>query len=511
LEVVARARRCNGSWPQIRVDVDGTTLIRNTIVDSSSWKTFRVSAPVVSGDHNVRITALNIAGCDRFLYADSVTFIGTSPTTPIPTVTLAANPTSITTGGSSTLSWNSTYADSCTASGAWQGSQPTSGSTSTGALSSQQAYTLTCTGPGGSASTSTTVYVDPVSSNNPLAVAVAGNSLVDGSGNPVQLRGVNRSGTQYACIEGWGLFDGPVDATSLSRIKDWGATAVRVSLNESCWLGINGAPTAYSGTNYQSAIASYVGRLNAQGLRVILDLHWNGPGTTKAVGQLPMADRDHAPAFWQSVANVFKNNPSVIFDLYNEPHPDGNRNTAAAWTCVRDGGTCPGVGFTAAGSQEMVNAIRGTGATNVIMVGGPQYAGVVDQWWTYRPTDPLNQLAASIHIYYNTPSNPEWAPCYRQSCWENSIAPLAQQVPIVIGEVGELDCGGGLISGTSLSPTQASLLDWSDQHGVSYLAWSWIANGGGNCSSEPSVVSDYNGTPTNYGKLIRDHLLGLPH
>jgi endoglucanase len=342
-------------------------------------------------------------------------------------------------------------------------------------------------------------------------VSVAGNRLVDVNGSPVQLRGVNRSGTQYACIEGWGFFDGPVGATALSYIKSWGANAVRVSLNETCWLGINGAPAAYSGSNYQSAIASYVNRLNAQGLRVILDLHWNGPGTTKAVDQLPMADRDHAPAFWQSVANAFKDNPSVLFDLYNEPYPDGNRNTAAAWTCVRDGGTCPGVNFTAAGSQEMVNAIRGTGATNVIMIGGPQYAGAVDQWWTYRPTDPLNQLAASIHIYYNTPSDPEWAPCYRQSCWENTMAPLAQKVPIIIGEVGELDCNVGLINGTSLSPTQASLLDWSDQHGISYLAWSWIANGGSNCSTEPSIITDYNGTPTNYGKLIRDHLLSLPH
>jgi endoglucanase len=348
-------------------------------------------------------------------------------------------------------------------------------------------------------------------STNPLAISVSANHLVDGAGNVVQLRGVNRSGTQYACVEGWGFFDGPTDATALSKIKGWGANVVRASLNEDCWLGINGVTPAYSGGLYQQAIKDYVGRLNAQGFRVILDLHWNAPGATLATDQQTMADRDHAPAFWTGVANAFKDNPSVLFDLYNEPHPDSNHNSTAAWTCVKSGGTCPGVSFTAAGSQELTDAIRATGATNVIMVGGPQYAGDVDQWTTYKPSDPLGQLAASIHTYYNTPSSPEWAPCDYLSCWENTVAPLAATTPIVMGELGEHDCSFGLISGTSLSPTQPSLLDWSDQHGISYVAWSWISNGGGNCAAEPSLITNYDGTASGYGAGYRDHLLSLPH
>jgi hypothetical protein len=355
--------------------------------------------------------------------------------------------------------------------------------------------TATCTAPAGT-----------------LSVAVCGNRLVDTQGATVQLRGINRSGTQYMCVDGGNFFDGPTDATSLSYIKAWGVNAVRVSLNEDCWLGINGVSSTYGGTNYQNAMVSYVGRLNTQGFRVILDLHWAAPGTTlttSALDQLPMADRDHSPTFWQGVANTFKNNPSVLFDLFNEPYPDSNRNTTAAWTCVRDGGTCPGVNYQVAGSQEMLNAIRATGANNVVMVGGPQYAGVVDKWTTYKPTDSANQLAASIHIYYDTPSSPEWSPCYLQSCWNNTMAPLAATTPIVIGEVGEHDCGHGLIDGTALSPTQPSLLDWSDQHSISYLAWSWISNGGGNCAGEPSLISDYQGTPTNYGIGIKNHLMSV--
>jgi hypothetical protein len=78
---------------------------------------------------------------------------------PAPTVSLSASPSSISSGGSSTLTWNSANATSCTASGAWSGSKATSGSQSTGALSSTSTYNLACTGAGGSTSASTTVTV----------------------------------------------------------------------------------------------------------------------------------------------------------------------------------------------------------------------------------------------------------------------------------------------------------------------------------------------------------------
>jgi hypothetical protein len=152
----------------------------------------------------------------------------------------------------------------------------------------------------------------------------------------------------------------------------------------------------------------------------------------------------------------------------------------------------------------MLNAVRGAGAANVVLVGGPQYAGDVDHWSQYAPVDPLNQLAASIHIYYDTPASPEWAPCDYLACWENTMAPLTSTTPIVIGEFGEHDCDSGLLSGTALSPTQPSLLDWADQHGISYLGWSWFT---GNCAAEPALISNYDGTPSQFGAGIRAHYL----
>ncbi len=75
-----------------------------------------------------------------------------------PTLTFTADPTSITQGGSSMLTWGSTNATSCTASGGWSGSKALSGSQSV-SPNATTTYTLTCTGAGGSVTESASVNV----------------------------------------------------------------------------------------------------------------------------------------------------------------------------------------------------------------------------------------------------------------------------------------------------------------------------------------------------------------
>jgi len=89
-----------------------------------------------------------------------VTDASSSGTTPAPTVTLTANPGTITAGDSTTLTWSSTNATSCVASGDWTGAESTSGTVSeTPSAAGTASYTLTCAGGGGSANASTTVTV----------------------------------------------------------------------------------------------------------------------------------------------------------------------------------------------------------------------------------------------------------------------------------------------------------------------------------------------------------------
>ena len=163
-----------------------------------------------------------------------------------------------------------------------------------------------------------------------LAVHVVENRLVDGQGQSIRLLGVNRSGPEYACIQDLGILGGPADRRAIAAMAAWRINAVRLPLNEGCWLGINGAPARDSGRRYRATIRGYVRRLHRAGLYVVLDLHWSAPRSLRATGQQPMADLDHSPAFWASVARAFRDDPAIIFDLYNEPF-------GVDWRCWRDG------------------------------------------------------------------------------------------------------------------------------------------------------------------------------
>lgn len=83
----------------------------------------------------------------------------------VPVITMSANPESIGKGQTATITWSTTNATSCTASGGglasskWSGVRPTKGTFTTPALTSRQSYMLTCTGNGRSASRSVTVSV----------------------------------------------------------------------------------------------------------------------------------------------------------------------------------------------------------------------------------------------------------------------------------------------------------------------------------------------------------------
>jgi hypothetical protein len=281
-------------------------------------------------------------------------------------------------------------------------------------------------------------------------------------------------------------------------MKSWNVKAVRVPLNEDCWLGINGVKAQYGGQNYASAISGFVRQMRGAGMYVILDLHWNAPGSTLATGQQPMADADHSPAFWAAVAAAFKGDQGVVFDLYNEPNIDGGNVNTSSWQCWHDGCSISNwSGFAGsaktAGMQQLVNAVRGAGAKNLIMVGGLGDAEFVDHnWLTYRPSDTLNpsNLAASHHNYsFN-------GGCNTQSCWTTNLAAVAAEVPIITGELGENDCAHGYVD---------SYFAWADPLGISYVGWTW---NNWNCGSGPALVTDFYGTPTStYGEGFKAHLL----
>jgi len=103
--------------------------------------------------------------------------IGTNPssggTTAIPAVNLVAMKSKVAMGTPATLQWSAKDAQSCTASGGWSGTEPTSGTATTDPLTASTTYVLTCTGPGGSASQSAEVVVTSPAPTVTLAASPA--------------------------------------------------------------------------------------------------------------------------------------------------------------------------------------------------------------------------------------------------------------------------------------------------------------------------------------------------
>ena len=364
--------------------------------------------------------------------------------------------------------------------------------TSTGSAS----FTATATG-----YTPATVTPTEIASTPAPQLHVSGNELVNASGGQVILHGMDRSGAEYACVQGWGFFDGPVDEASILAMKSWThVTAVRVPVNEACWNGESYVNPTYAGANYISAIKSYVSLLNANGIVVILDLHWtdglytgpsSGCSSAQATCQKPMPDAAEAIPFWTSVANTFKGNNAVIFDLFNEPYASrATGSTTSGWACWLNGGTCAGIGYQVAGMQSMVNAVRSAGAANVLMLGGEEYSNDLTDWLQYEPTDPDSNLVASWHSYSGNT-------CNTQACWTSEVAPVMAKVPVIVGEMGESDCGGSYMD---------TLTSWLESENTSFLAWTWDAWGG--CSNV--LITSYSGTPTPFGAAYQAILQALP-
>ena len=318
---------------------------------------------------------------------------------------------------------------------------------------------------------------------------VSGNRILDGGGRPVVFQGVNRSGTEYACVQGWGIFDGPSDSRSIAAMTRWHIDIVRIPVNEDCWLGINQIKRQYAGANYRRAIVDYVRLLHRYGIDAELSLMWAAPGTFRATYQPAAADEDHAPAAWASMARTFRGDPDVILAPWGETTVDAS--------CFLRGGMCEatygpsGARYRVAGMQQAVNVMRDAGYEGIIAIPGISYANDLSQWLSHIPRDPRHQLIAEAHVYGGQT-------CDEVSCFEAGYAPVARRVPLIFGEVGERfdssDCGTSHI---------ARIVNWADAHSVGVEAWAWDT--WHNCGI---LIGNYAGKPFGaYGAWIRRRYL----
>lgn len=154
-----------------------------------------------------------------------------------------------------------------------------------------------------------------------------------------------------------------------------------------------------------------------------------------------------------------------------------------------------GVSYQTAGMQSLVNAVRSSGASQPIMLGGLQWSSDETSIIKYLPKDPDHQLVVSFHTY-------NFSGCSNVNCWKTTIRPLTRVIPVVTGEFGEDDCANSFSS---------AFMDFADFAGISYLGWTWdaISPGGWSCKGGPSLITSYNGTPSGEGAALHSHLAAL--
>lgn len=96
-------------------------------------------------------------------------------TAPAPTLTLSVSPASITVGQSVVVTWSSTNATACAASGAWSGTQATAGSVNeTPSVTGTATYTLVCSGAVSPAATSSAMVIVQAPAGTPTQTNLSG-------------------------------------------------------------------------------------------------------------------------------------------------------------------------------------------------------------------------------------------------------------------------------------------------------------------------------------------------
>lgn len=325
----------------------------------------------------------------------------------------------------------------------------------------------------------------------PAPLKVVGTQVLDNKKNPVHLRGVNAASLEWTS-DG----EGHILDTVRTAIQDWHVNLIRLPLSQDRWFG-KGPEQQDGGKAYRALVKQVVDACSAQSCYILLDLHWSDAGEWgQQIGQHVMPDQN-SMLFWKDCARTYRNQPAVLFDLYNEPHD-------VSWDVWRDGGSVTEHDrqrnftktYQAAGMQALLDAVRGTGAKNVVVAGG------ID--WAYDMSGFLNgkQLTdkKGNGVIYANHNYPFKGDAFEQ--WLAKMEAATKQIPIIVSEFG---AGGFRRRSASVPADQwvRQVLQALHDHDWNWTAWDMHPSAG------PVLISDWSYTPTpDFGVWVKQALLG---
>lgn len=309
---------------------------------------------------------------------------------------------------------------------------------------------------------------------------------------PILLRGINRSGLEYSQPSAAGFLDGAQFTAEEMReiVLGWRANLIRLPFNQE--FALRGAMSR-SAEEYLTALDQAISWAASLGAYTILDLQWldtaiayghttdqNGTLAVNHVAPAPNAD---SITVWRTLAERYRDEPAVLFDLLNEPHDpiadDSNPvyEITAGGDVVQSVDRAVGPSLWLPWAKRLIAEIRRIRPEGMIVVGGVDWAFDLRGIFIDAPN-----IVYSAHIYPNR----------KPSDWWKALGDAAG-VPMLVGEWGGTD--RDLDFGRNLANTMRRL-------GVGWTAWSWVDFPQ---LIKPPRAPDYE--PTAFGALVRNELL----
>lgn len=326
---------------------------------------------------------------------------------------------------------------------------------------------------------SATPTYDPWASE---ALSVSGTRILDAYGRPVTLLGAARFSLEYACHG-----DVHFNLADFLAMRLWGMNTVRIPLSSAFWRNLdNRCP------DYRATVTSAVTNAEAAGLYVMLDLQREAPfsqsqDATDGGAQCPLPDGAYDLKFWKDLAEMYRNDPRVLFDLFGEPY---NVDWHQWWNGGPITSDCfayaTPLTYSAIGMPTLAAAVRAIAPRNVIVVSGIAWGYDLSGIGT-NSRIPMNNLLYATHPWNHQSVQ-------QPGDWPRAFGATAKQVAVIATEFGAYDCQTGYIS--------AEIAYFVQLH-MSFLAWAWTPGG----CPVPSLIANWDGTPTTpYGQYIRQQM-----
>nr|AWM99287.1 glycoside hydrolase family 5 [Rhizophlyctis rosea] len=309
-------------------------------------------------------------------------------------------------------------------------------------------------------------------------------ALTAGASAVLQYSGVNESGYEWGTALPGTYAKDYIDP-STSTISYWRSAGANTFRYAFAWERAQPTLGGNLDSTYIGRISTWVQSATSAGAYTIIDPHNYARYNGQLIGSGSVSQSQYAD-LWTKLANQFKSNPNVIFGLMNEPHDID----VTTW-------------FNAA--QAAINAIRATGATNLILVPGVHWTGA-HNWLednnaatALKISDPKNNYAFEVHQYFDSDFSGTHAQCTYSTeqldAFTNWLKSNNKK-----GFLGEW----AVTTDSSCSKVLSALPGYLSSHSDVYIGHTFWAAGPWWGSSALFPVEPTNGQDTALGKALKN-------